>query len=121
MYAPMRAWLLGIGLLAGTCYGAGEPSAAGIDLDRAGAMEQLERQNPAHFAKVERMLREAPKQSVTSMPRWMRTQLEAKDVQTHSLLRTSYPPQTRVSFVLDDARYSKTIHVDAPARMIPAK
>ena len=118
MYAPMKAWLLGVGLLAGTCYGANDSP---IDLDQAGAMQRLEQQNPAHFAKIERLLREAPAQSVASIPRWMRTQFAAKDVQTHSLLKTSYPPQTRVSFVLDDARYTKTIYVDAPARMIPAK
>ena len=116
----MRAWLLSIGLLAGTSFG-GEPALVSIDLDQAGAMEQLKRHNPSHFVKVERILREAPQQSVSSIPQWMRTQFEAKDVQTHSLLKTSYPPQTRVSFVLDNARYSKTIYVDAPARMIPAK
>jgi len=121
MYAPMRAWLLGIGVLAGTCFGADAPPTVSIDLDRAGSMERLERDNPSHFAKVERMLREAPTQSVTSIPRWMRAQFDAKDVQTHSLVKTSYPPQTRVSFVLDNARYSKTVYVDAPARMIPAK
>jgi len=115
-YAPMRTWLFTVGLLAGTSYAAEQ-----IDLDRAGAMAQLERDNPSHFAKVERILREAPKQSVASIPRWMRIQFDAKDVQTHSLFKTSYPLQTRVSFVLDDARYSKTVYVDVPGKVIPPK
>jgi hypothetical protein len=114
----MRAWLFAIGLIASTCSAVGE---SWTDLDRPGAMAALERENPSHFAKIERMLHEAPAQSVTSIPRWMRIQFDAKDVQTRSLLKTSYPPQTRVSFVLDNARYSKTIYVDAPGKVIPAK
>ena len=114
----MRTWLFAIGLIGGTCYAAGESL---VDLDRPGAMAALERDNPSHFAKVERMLREAPAQSFMLIPRWMRTQFDAKDVETHKLLKTSYPPQTRVSFVLDNARYSKTIYVDAPGNVIPAR
>jgi hypothetical protein len=135
----MKPWLFLTGLIASACYAGDQPRAdeadrtraaaveaalqrsIGIDLDRPGAMAALERQNPSHFAKIERLLREAPKQSFASIPRWMRTQFDAKDVQTYSLLKTSYPPQARVSFVLDNARYSKTIYVDAPAKVIPAK
>ena len=121
MYAPMRAWLLAVGLLAGTCYGADEPPKVSIDLDRAGAMAQLERRNPSHFAKVERILREAPRQSMFSVARWMRTNFDARDVRASSMLRTSYPAQTRISFVLDETRYSKVIYIDAPAKLQPAR
>jgi len=135
MYARMRLWLFMFGLLAGACYADETPvesrqaemaaelqrQAVGIDLDQPGAMEQLKRQNSRHFAKVERILREAPKQSASSVAGWMRTNFDAKDVRTSPMLKTSYPAQTRISFVLDDTRYGKVIYIDAPARPQPAK
>jgi hypothetical protein len=130
MYVRMRPWLFAIGLLAGACYADERQTeiyaqlqrqAVGVDLDQPGAMEQLKRQNPRHFTKVEQILREAPKQSVSSVAGWMRTNFDAKDVKTSPLLRTSYPAQTRVSFVLDNTRYSKVIYIDAPARPKPAR
>jgi hypothetical protein len=55
------------------------------------------------------------------MARWIRTGFDARDVDTSHLLKTSYPAQARLSFVLDDKSYSKVIRIDAPARAMPAK
>lgn len=96
-------------------------SALAIDLDQPGALEALQRDNPAHFAKVEKILREAPRRPFMSVPGWIRTEFNAKDVDTSYLLKTSYPAQTRLSFVLGDQRYTKIIRIDAPARAMPAK
>jgi len=96
-------------------------AALAIDLDQPGALEALARENPAHFAKVERILSEAPYRSSASLPRWLRTEFDARDVNTSHLLKTSLPAQARLSFVLDDRSYSKVIRIDAPARAMPAK
>jgi hypothetical protein len=95
--------------------------ALAIDLDRPGAMEALARENPAHFAKVEKILSEAPYRPFASVARWIRTEFNAREVDTSHLLKTSYPAQARLSFVLDDKSYSKVIRIDAPARAMPAK
>ena len=95
--------------------------ALAIDLDQPGAMQKLARDNPAHYAKVEKILSEAPYRPYTSIPRWIRTEFNATDVDTSHLLKTSYPAQARLSFVLDGQPYSKVISIDAPARAIPAK
>jgi hypothetical protein len=116
MYARMRLWLLITGLLAGACYAQDR-----VDLDRPGALEQLQRENARHFAKIERILREAPKQSASAIAGWMRANFDAKEAQSSPMLKTSYPAQTRISFVLDDTRYSKVIYIDAPARPQPAR
>jgi len=139
MYARMKLRFFTLGALAVVCcanaqtpagslegWPAGVPAElqrriVGVDLDQPGAMEQLKRQNPRHFAKVEQILLEAPKQSVSSVAGWMRTNFDAKDVQTSAILKTSYPAQTRISFVLDDTPYSKVIYIDAPARPHPAR
>ncbi|HET7363499.1 MAG TPA: hypothetical protein VFJ70_08020 [Burkholderiales bacterium] len=95
--------------------------ALAIDLDQPGAMQKLSRDNPAHYAKVEKILSEAPHRPYASMARWIRTEFNATDVDASHLLRTSYPAQARLSFVLDGQPYSKVIRIDAPARAIPAK
>jgi hypothetical protein len=95
--------------------------ALAIDLDQPGAMEALARENPAHYAKVEKILSEAPYRPFASVARWIRTEFNARDVNTSNLLKTSYPAQARLSFVLDDQPYSKVIRIDAPARAMPAK
>ncbi len=79
------------------------------------------RDNPAHFAKVERILSEAPYRPYTSVRGWIRTEFDAKDVDTSYLLKTSYPAQARLTFMLDDRQYTKVIRVDTPAKAMPAK
>ena len=96
-------------------------SALAIDLDRPGAMEALARDNPVHYAKVEKILSEAPYRPTSSIARWMRTEFNARDVGMSNLLKTSLPAQARLSFVLDDRHYTKVIRIDAPARVMPAK
>ena len=51
----------------------------------------------------------------------IRTEFDAKDVDTSYLLKTSYPAQARVTFTLDDRQYTKVIRIDAPASAMPAK
>ena len=95
--------------------------ALALDLDRPGAMDALARDNPAHYAKVEKILSEAPYRPSSSIARWMRTEFNARDVGMSNLLKTSLPAQARLSFVLDDRHYTKVVRIDAPARVMPAK
>lgn len=92
-----------------------------VDLNRPGALEALEQANPAHFSKVQRILREAPRLPLASLPGWVRTQFDAREVSLPYVLRTSYPAQANLSFVLDDTRYSAVIRVDAEPTVTPAK
>jgi hypothetical protein len=95
--------------------------ALAIDLDQPGAMQALARDNPAHYAKVEKILSEAPHRPYATMARWIRTEFKATQVDASQLLKTSYPAQARLSFVLDGQPYSKVIRIDAPARAVPAQ
>jgi hypothetical protein len=112
----MRFSLLIGGLIAGVC-AADELRA--IDLDAPGALERLQRDDPTHFAKVERILREAPGRSAASVARWLRTEFNAQDGYRSELLKTSYPAQARLSFALDGTQYSKTIYIEAPGKLLP--
>src|SRR5207247_11397088 len=81
--------------------------ALAIDLDQPGALEALVRENPAHFAKVEKILSEAPQRPFGSVRGWIRTEFDAKDVDTSYLLKTSYPALARLTFGLDEQQYTK--------------
>ena len=96
-------------------------SALAVDLDQPGALDALHRENPAHYAKVEKILSAAPRKPYTSISGWVRTEFDARDVDTSRLLKTSYPAQTRLSFRLDDVVYTKIIFIDAPASAVPAR
>ena len=96
-------------------------SALAIDLDQPGALEALARENPAHYAKVQKILSEAPQRPFASVRGWMRTEFDARDVDTSYLVKTSYPAQARLTFTLDERQYTKVIRIDAPASAMPAK
>jgi hypothetical protein len=92
-----------------------------IDLDRPGALAQLEHANPAHYAKIEKILAEAPHRPLESVREWIRTAFDAKDVDTSNFLRTSYPPLARITFTLDAQQYTKVIRLDVSGAVAPAQ
>ena len=112
----VRALLFAIALgLAGNAAAEGR-IARTIDLGQPGALQALERDNPAHFAKVSAILREVPRLDPPTVEGWMRTRFDAQEISyRYRLLRTSYPAKTDLSFVLDDSRYVALVVVDAPA------
>ena len=98
-------------------------AAAEIDLRNAGALEQLQRTNPAHHVKVEQILERAWQFPLEGPARWLPAGLSASDVQyTRGLMKTSYPPKQTLRFTLDDVRYvvDVTRH-DVAARLTPAR
>ena len=80
-----------------------------IDLDRPGATEALKDDNPLHFDKVQRILQGAQQLPLPSIRGWIRAQFDAADVSYPVLLKTSFPPKARLSFVLDEVRYNATV------------
>jgi hypothetical protein len=80
-----------------------------IDLDQPGALAALERANPAHYAKVTRILRRASRHPDSDVPRWARVAVDARDVDFAPIVLTSFPAKRRLSFALDDTRYVAVI------------
>ena len=75
-----------------------------VDLDTPGALERVERDNPAHARAITQILREAPYRRPQGLAGWVRTAFDAK-MASAMLIKTSYPPQARLEFVLDDTEY----------------
>jgi hypothetical protein len=75
-----------------------------VDLDTPGALARVERDNPAHFRAIRAILREAPQVKPQMLAGWVRTAFDAR-MASAMLVKTSYPPQARLEFVLDDTEY----------------
>lgn len=75
-----------------------------VDLDSPGALERVQREHPAHAKAITQILREAPYRRPQALAGWVRTAFDAK-MASAMLIKTSYPPQARLEFVLDDTTY----------------
>ena len=87
---------------------ASESYASGlIDLIVPGNLEAVDRNHPDHFAKIQRILAEVPRQPPNehAVATWMRTQFDARDIRYTDLVMTSLPPKKRLAFSLDDTGY----------------
>ena len=80
-----------------------------LDLDRPGVLEQLRRDNPAHYAKVQRILSEAPEHALQSLPDWLRSELGARDVEGLAFIMPGEGPRARLTFRLDASDYTALI------------
>lgn len=93
-----------------------------IDLDLPGNLEAIQRTNPEHYAKIERILAEVPRRPPNEVTRWMRTEFQARDVQYADLVMTSLPPKKRLQFSLDNESYAKVVTLSGwTAKPMPAK
>ena len=82
-------------------------AAGPIDLTIPGNLEAIERDHPDHYAKIQRILAEVPRQPPASfaVATWMRTQFDAHNIDYADLVMTSLPPKKRLKFSLDNTAY----------------
>lgn len=101
----LPAALLALGAL--SALGAPAPASTTtrrIDLDQPGAIERVQRDNPAHYGVIRRILAEAPVMRPRAITGWIRTAYDAK-ARDVLLVKTSHPPRARLEFALGDTRY----------------
>lgn len=97
----MRSLLGLLLVLAPACAAAGQP----VDLDQPGAIERVQRDNPAHYRAIQHILKEAPQLQPRALTGWIRTAYDP-EAPPVLLIKTSYPPRARLDFALDDTRYT---------------
>ena len=100
----MRAAIALLTLLATATPGA-QAGATFVDLDKPGAMDRLERDNPEHYRAVRGILKDVLKQPAESVPQWLRVTYKAEDVAYPPILLTSNPPKRDQRFRLDGVTY----------------
>ena len=85
-------------------------SAATIDLDTPGVLDQMQRSKPAVHARVMTLVsaaQSAPCRGETF--RVVQAQVAARDIDCSLLVQTSLPPKQRLTFVLDGATYTTVV------------
>ena len=93
-----------------------------VDLDVPGAMDRVRAANPDHFDKIVKIIEGVTQQPDTAVPRWLRVNFDARDVNYRPIVMTSYPPKRRLSFALDDTRYETVVVLtNASGAVIPAR
>jgi len=116
----MRTPLLALALLG---VGVSPVSAAEtVYLDGPRALAQLEATNPAHYARVRRVLAAANHLCRPGPGQVLHVAGSRDEHCVGQLLLTSNPPQWRLSFTLDETRYIALVVItdDAP-RLTPAR
>jgi hypothetical protein len=100
---------------------AGPEPSRHVDLDRPGALAQVQRDNPAHYRTITTILREAPGRKPQSLAGWVRTAFDAR-MASALLIKTSYPPRARLEFVLDDTGYRALVMLrNVEPKFVPAR
>jgi hypothetical protein len=104
-----------LAILGGGCLSA---QASTIDLDAPGALRALEQENPAHHARVARLVGAAEREPCHGDQfERLRVAIAAKSVECSLIVRTSNPPRQRMTFALDGAVYTIVVvlhHVQRP-------
>ena len=80
-----------------------------IYLNDRHALETLQRSNAEDYAKIQLILRGLSERPVAEVPRWIKGNFSAREVDYSDLLLTSYPPKRYLSFVLNDTHYAATV------------
>ena len=95
---------------------------APVDLNAPGVLASLQERRPDHYAKVRAILALVESRAQFDLGPWIEAQFDAADVDFLHLWRVSDPPKLKVSFTLDDARYSAiVVPMLPPARAVPAR
>ena len=93
-----------------------------VDLRDPQALAQLQKANPAHFAKVRQILADLQEQPQRAESDWLQVNYNAQGVLLQGVIKTSYPPKQFLYFKLDDVRYTMwLVRSDMTATLVPAR
>ena len=119
MFRPLLVTLA----LAAPFVAASGPAKHDVDLRTPHALEVLQRTNPAHYAKIQKVLAGIEEQPNRVDGDWLQVNFDAHEVDLQRMMiRTSYPPRQLLSFRLDDTRYTMyVVRRDFVGEVSPAK
>ncbi|MGO9572027.1 MAG: hypothetical protein ACLP5H_31280 [Desulfomonilaceae bacterium] len=98
-----------------------------VDLDEPGALEALQRDNPAHYEEIHKIMDDLSWKPDSEIPGWIQTHSKVRNFsytsfRDGSVLLTSYPPKKGLSFTLDGTLYRTLVtmvHVDT--KIVPVR
>jgi hypothetical protein len=93
-------------------------SPTSVDLNVPGALDALRTGNPEHFRKITRLIEEFGRRPAENLLAWVEVRFGVKNPQYGMPWLVSWPPQRRLSFALDDVRYSMLVPIHQPVTLI---
>jgi hypothetical protein len=85
-------------------------------------MDKLRTKNPAHYEKVQAIINGLGSRGHGEVPRWLRTNFDAKDVSYSDILLVTHPPQRDLSFVLEKTTYRARVTLEGSgAKVYPVR
>jgi hypothetical protein len=122
MVKPLALFVLAMLAIVTPVAAAPIPPTRTVDLDAPGALEALERSNPAHHEKVRKIVEGVIHQPASRVSRWIAVAFNGRDVSYAPVLMTSHPPKRRLSFALDDTRYVTVVTLtNVRGDVVPAR
>jgi hypothetical protein len=110
--------LLALAALAASCTFAlaAAPRPNDVDFNAPGALAAIQRDDPARYAQIERILEDVQDQPPAQVSKWLKTEFDARLDDYADLLLTSFPPKKRLAFDLGGTHYHGlvTLTRDAP-------
>lgn len=94
-----------------------------VDLDRPGALEAVERDQPGHYRRITEILSVASEMPchTEQFGRVVEAKYEARDGRCGLMLMTSYPAKRLLTFTLDATRYATVVTMREESRLVPAR
>ncbi len=89
-----------------------------IHIDDASDLALIKVTRPEHYRKIQKILADIQDQSEGKVGKWLQTTFDAREISYKPLLLVTAPPQRRLSFRLDDARYAGVIIMTADAPLM---
>ena len=80
-----------------------------VDLNAPGVLDTLRAENPGHYAKVRAILAAAEARPSSAIREWISARFDASDVDAAPLWHVSDPPKIKLSFTLDQTRYTAMV------------
>jgi len=116
--------LLAFAALAACCTAAlaAAPRSNDVDFNAPGTLAAIQRDDPARYAQIERILEGVQDQPPAQVSTWLKTEFDARLDSYADFVLTSYPPKKRLAFELGGTRYHGlvTLTRDAP-HLYPAR
>ena len=115
----MRAALISAGLFLFLA----APSSPPVNLDRPGVLEAIEKEDPAHHARILAITAAAGEVSCEMLPQLFRARYQATVETCRSLVvLTSYPAKRHLAFELDGRAYvTNVVLTGQGAKLFPAR
>ena len=93
------------------------PCSNPLSIDSSADLELLHKTNPDHYERAKRLLAASRNLCKPGEPKLQNA--DGRDISCDFLLLTSLPPKRRLSFTLDNTRYSAIVTITGPSALMP--